>query len=215
MTTLSLLPHAATSSLPQLRDYQLELTADVHRAFDDSIRRVMLYCPTGGGKTEMGMHLVSQELDAGGRPLWLANRIDLIEQTSGRFERAGIAHGILQGQHYKTDRMQPAQIGSIQTVIRREISRPSLILIDEAHGATSTSYRNFLAQHADVPVIGLSATPFTKGLGAHVPALGGALFERLVWRVIPRDLIQRGWLVDCRIFAPSKPGSLQGAHHRR
>jgi DNA repair protein RadD len=26
-----------------------------------------------------------------------------------------------------------------------------------------------------------------------------------VWRVIPRDLIQRGWLVDCRIYAPSKP----------
>jgi DNA repair protein RadD len=120
MTTLSLLPHAATSSLPQLRDYQLELTADVHRAFDDSIRRVMLYCPTGGGKTEMGMHFVSQELDAGGRPLWLANRIDLIEQTSGRFERAGPRARHLAGQHYKTDRMQPAQIGSIQTVIRRE-----------------------------------------------------------------------------------------------
>lgn len=196
---------APARSLPQLRDYQLELTDDVTRAFDDGLKRVMLYCPTGGGKTEMGMHLVDQELRAGGRPLWLANRIDLIEQTSGRFDRAGISHGILQGRHFRTDRMQSAQIGSIQTVVRRDVLKPTLIVIDEAHGAASVTYRNFIAAHRDVPLVGLSATPFTKGLGANVQKIGGPLFERLCWRVIPRDLIQRGWLVDCRIFAPSKP----------
>ena len=64
-----------------LRDYQQELV-DLALAEIATHRRVCLYAPTGGGKTEMGLALVRHFLEAGQRPMWIANRIDLIEQSS-------------------------------------------------------------------------------------------------------------------------------------
>jgi len=55
------------------------------------------------------------------------------------------------------------------------------------------------------PVIGLSATPFSKGLGKHYDELRGALFECMVVASTIPELIEAGFLVDCDIYAPSEP----------
>lgn len=96
-------------------------------------------------------------------------------------------------------------VASIQTVARRGLPEVDLLVIDEAHGvAGSKDYRAVIAMHKGKPVIGLSATPFSKGLGKHYNELGGALFEKMVAATIS-DLVSQGFLVDCDVYAPSQP----------
>jgi DNA repair protein RadD len=48
-----------------------------------------------------------------------------------------------------------------------------------------------------VPFIGLSATPWTKGLGQH--------WDHLIVAATTKDLIEQGLLSPYRCFAPSTP----------
>jgi superfamily II DNA or RNA helicase len=165
----------------------------------------MLYSPTGSGKTEIGMALVKAARAKGKRVAFLCNRVHLVEQTSRRFLQAGIAHGVIQGENTKRI-YEPVLVASIQTVAKRGLPDVDLIIIDEAHTvAGSKDYRALIAAAKTVPVIGLSATPYAKGLGKHYDELGGALFEAMVIAATIPELIADGYLVDCDVYAPSEP----------
>jgi superfamily II DNA or RNA helicase len=58
---------------------------------------------------------------------------------------------------------------------------------------------DWMAQEAwlDVPFIGLSATPWTKGIGR--------LYDRLIMAATTQQLISDGYLAPFRVFAPSHP----------
>lgn len=57
----------------------------------------------------------------------------------------------------------------------------------------------------DIPVVGLTATPYSKGLGKEYPELGGPLFEKVITAAKIMDLIRDGFLVSAEIWAPSEP----------
>lgn len=179
-----------------LRPYQLDAinrlrqTVRVHQ-------RVALASPTGSGKTAIGCDMVLSAQTKNKRVLWVANRIELIEQASSRLDAIGIDHGVIQAQHWRWRPHLPVQVGSIQTLSRRQLPAADLVIIDEAHGATSKSYRDLIAGYPDAIVIGLTATPFSKGLGQ--------VFSELVSVAQVRELIDMGYLVDTRVFAPSAP----------
>lgn len=59
--------------------------------------------------------------------------------------------------------------------------------------------------HNLVPVVGLSATPFSPGLGKHYNELRGPLFQDLVEATTIRELIDQGFLCDLDVFAPADP----------
>jgi superfamily II DNA or RNA helicase len=165
----------------------------------------MLCSPTGSGKTEIGMALVKGALAKRKRVAFLCNRIHLVEQTSRRFAKAGILHGIIQGAN-TIRTYEKILIGSIQTVAKRGLPDVELILIDEAHCvAGSKEYRAVLAAANGSPVIGLSATPYARGLGKHYNELGGALFQQMVVAATISELISDGYLVDCDVYSPSEP----------
>jgi DNA repair protein RadD len=177
-----------------LRDYQSRLLTKATAA---PANRTCIYLPTGGGKTEIGIKLVESLLQHG-PVVWAVNRIELVNQTSDRFLAAGLDHGVLQAKHERTASWKDFQIASIQTLARRKISPLcSAIVIDEAHGAIATSYRSFLATNPNVPTWGLTATPFSRGLGK--------VFDRLVTDVTVADLTRDGWLVPALFFAPDRP----------
>ena len=48
-----------------------------------------------------------------------------------------------------------------------------------------------------MPVIGLSATPWTRGLGKH--------FDKLIIAATTQELIEAGYLSKFRVFAPASP----------
>lgn len=188
-----------------LRPYQDDLIARVRAEFSAGKKRVMLYAPTGAGKTELAMDMIRRSEERGKRVLFIANRLELINQASRRFAANGIPHGVIQGLHPLRDKFKSIQIASIQTLVRRQLPMADFIVIDEAHGAIAPMYRKVIASYPMARVVGLSATPFSKGLGKTFEGMDGPLFESLVHAVTPQTLIEMGFLVDCRVYSPSKP----------
>lgn len=195
----------AGSGALTLRPYQSLAVQNLRRALAGGIVREMLCSPTGSGKTEIGMALVRGARSKGKRVIFLCNRVHLVEQTARRFKKAGIDHGVIQGAN-TTRVYESVLVGSIQTVARRGMPEVDLILIDEAHTvAGSKEYRAVIAAAKGTPVIGLSATPYARGLGKHYDELGGPLFEHMTVAATIPDLIEAGYLVDCDVYAPSEP----------
>lgn len=189
----------------ELRPYQAAALQSLRLALAGGSRRVMAYSPTGSGKTEIAMAMIRGAIAKGKRVVFLCNRIGLVEQASRRFYASHIEHGVIQGDNTR-DTHRPVIVASIQTVARRGLPDADLIIIDEAHAvAGSKDYRELMIKRNALPVIGLSATPFAKGLGEDYPQLGGGLFEALVVAATIPELIDAGYLVDCDIYAPSEP----------
>ncbi len=187
----------------QLRDYQIEGLNRVRRSMSQGKTRVILYSPTGSGKTLMGLEIIKGALAKGKRCLFAANRIGLVHQASEVFTRAGILHGIVQGNNTR-DLHHNVLIASIQSLNSRGYPPVDLIIIDEAHGcAGSKEYKDLLEVYNGVKTVGLTATPFSRGLGKQYE--WGTLFEDLVVASTIPDLIRQGHLVDVDIYAPSTP----------
>ncbi|KAB2968133.1 DEAD/DEAH box helicase family protein [Zoogloea sp.] len=105
-----------------LRRYQSTALDNLRSALARKTRLVLLYSPTGSGKTEMGMAMIRGAVGKGKRVAFIANRVELIAQASRRFLAAGIPHGILQGQNTIALDSQ-VLICSIQTVAKRGLPR--------------------------------------------------------------------------------------------
>ena len=197
-----------------LRPYQAHAIQNLRLALAGGVVRQMLCSPTGSGKTEIGMALIKGARAKGKRVAFLCNRVQLVDQTSRRFVRSGIAHGIIQGDN-TTRIYENVLVASIQTVARRGLPDVDLIIIDEAHAvAGSKDYRAVIMAANGVPLIGLSATPYAKGLGKHYDELGGALFEKMIIAATISELIADHYLVDCDVYAPSAP-DMAGIKHTR
>lgn len=189
----------------ELRPYQASAIQALRLGLAGGVKRQMLYSPTGSGKTEIAMAIIKGAKQKGKRVVFLCNRIHLVSQASKRFNRAGLPHGVIQGDNTRHLHEQII-VASIQTVARRGMPDCDLIVIDEAHSvAGSKDFRSVIIERNAVPVIGLSATPFSKGLGKHYVELGGALFEAMTVATSIAELIEEKFLVDCEIYAPSEP----------
>lgn len=190
----------------ELRPYQHAAEQRARLALARGLRRVCLYLPTGGGKTLTATSIITKAVAKGRKVVFLANRKQLVKQTSEVLASYGIAHGILQAENTRSLDAQVI-VASIATVQVRGLPPDvGLIIIDECHGvAGSEKYRALLSKYNAVPVVGLSATPFASGMAKHYQDIGGPLFQELVVGATIGDLIADGYLVDCDIYAPSEP----------
>lgn len=188
-----------------LRPNQAQAVQNLRIALAGGVLRVMLYSPTGSGKTEIALAIIKGAQAKGKRVAFLANRVHLVEQASRRFYRSGIDHGIIQADNSR-DTHSPVLIASIQTVARRGLPDVDVIVIDEAHAvAGSKDFREVVLRNSVRPIIGLSATPFSRGLGRRFSELGGAIFEQMVVAANIGELIADGYLVDADFYAPAEP----------
>ena len=113
------------------------------------------------------------------------------------FAREGIYDvGVIQANHEMTNPSMPIQVASVQTLQKRDIPLADIVLIDEAH-RWFKFYGEWMQLWNNVPFVGLSATPWTKGLGKH--------FDDLIIAATTQDLIDNGYLSDFRVYAPSHP----------
>lgn len=162
-------------------------------------RRPMLQLPTGAGKTVVAAAIIEMALNKRKRCIFTVPAIELIDQSVNSFLHEGIAEvGVIQASHEMTDPSRPVQVASVQTLMRRPIPETDLVIIDEAHRMFDF-VTDWMTQDAwkRVPFIGLSATPYTKGLGKW--------FDDLIIPATMQDLIDLGYLAPFRVFAPSHP----------
>lgn len=184
-----------------LRPHQTRTLHALARAIAGGHRRVAVQMPTGAGKTVLAARIIEGNLAKGGRPIFVAPAISLIDQTVERLVQYGIDIrniGVIQASHPMTDYAKPVQVASAQTLARRKAHRldQSLVIVDECH-IQQRSIHDWMAAWNATPFIGLSATPWAKGMAKH--------WDCLVQEVGIRDLIDDGYLSPYRIFAASHP----------
>lgn len=176
----------------QLRAYQDLSMAGLREGFAAGHRSQMLYLPTGGGKTEIAISMLAAAAEKGNRVAMVLDRRILCEQTSGRLEKYSLDHGILMAGHFRYRPEKLIQICSAQTLeARGSFPGLKLLIVDEAH-TMRRSVTEFIKNNPEVKVVGLSASPFTKGLGA--------IYSNVVSRSTTRELVDLGDLSPLRVF---------------
>jgi DNA repair protein RadD len=182
----------------ELRPHQVALLGDLDRALVAGVRHVVVQAPTGFGKTIVAATLARRNLEVGRRTLFTVPALSLIDQTVEKFYAEGITDiGVIQANHDMTEWSQPVQIASVQTLMRRQMPSIDLVIVDEVH-RWFDAYKEWLqGPWSHLPVIGLTATPWTKGLGKH--------FDRLIIGATTSQLIEAGYLSKFRVFAPASP----------
>ena len=143
-----------------LRDYQLRAVEEVRAAIRAGKRHIMLQLPTGSGKTLTAACILAGALSKGNRTLFVAHRLELIDQTVATFARLGILSiGVIRAKDKRTAPEQPIQVASIQTLARRSKPEATIVIVDEAHRSCAKSYVQLFEAYPDAVFIGLSATP--------------------------------------------------------
>ncbi len=194
----------------RLREYQSKAADAVFKSFEEH-SSALVVMPTGSGKSVLFSHIIDQ--GDWGRVVVLAHREELIYQAAAHIERAtGYAPDIEMSSHYADKSMfrrNPVVVSSIQTQSRGRMERfdPNqfgLVLLDEAHHATSKSYRKVIdhyRKNPDCKLLGVTATPDR----ADEAALG-RVFDDVAFVYELSDAIKDGWLVP--IF--QRPIALHG-----
>lgn len=186
--------------LPTLYDYQENAVQRITEAIRAGQRRILLVAPTGSGKGTLATWMIVRATEKKKRVLFLVNRRELVKDTSRRLDKLGLDHGVIMADHPRRRPWLNVHIASIDTLRNRETLPPAdLIFVDECHFSLSDGWRKVLDYYTS-PVIGMTATPIRQdGRGL------GEFFQVLIEGPQAVDLIERGFLVPARIFAPSTP----------
>lgn len=177
------------------RDYQLQAIEDVRNAIRAGKKNVLLVAPTGSGKTTIASILIKESQNKGRHAAFVVDRKSLIKQTSETFDVHGIGHGIIQADNPRNQPDQLTQLCSVQTLAKRKWPAAALILVDEAHTISAVVRKRI--EPRNTIAIGLTATPFPKGLGK--------LYDAVVNCTTTNELIRRGYLAPFRIYSCAEP----------
>jgi DNA repair protein RadD len=181
-----------------LRPHQTSLIGEIDRDLAAGIRHIVALAATGFGKTIVAATLAKRNLDERRRTLFIVPALSLIDQTVDKFYAEGIRDiGVIQADHEMTNWSRPVQIASVQTLMRRQMPPTDIVIVDEVH-RWFDAYEEWLeGPWKHLPVIGLTATPWTRGLGKH--------FSKLIIGATTQQLINTGFLSPFRVFAPASP----------
>jgi DNA repair protein RadD len=167
-------------------------------------RRIMLNAPTSWGKT-IYMAEVIRRCQIRGLGAWVVvDAISLIDQTVQKLYAQGVySIAVLQSNHPMEDYGKKIQVCSVQTLCRRKLPpTPYVMFIDEAH-CQSKWLMDLIdsPEWQDVLVIGLSATPGSKGLGLH--------YHDMIVPITLREMIEQGRCCGYEAFVPEYTKSLK------
>ena len=181
------------NAFPPPRDFQTQALQRLREEMLQGKSRLILSAPTGSGKTYLGLLLAKLAMDKGRRAIFVCDRIELIDQTVNTAVNYGLRDiGVIQGAHPLRRNHARLLIASSQTLARRQWPVDiDLTIIDEAH-TIYESWSRRLRENPRAKTIGLTATPFTKGLGR--------LFDGLVNAAVMDRLVAEGVLVQPKFF---------------
>lgn len=181
-----------------LRPHQAKAIDMLRSSLGLGNRRVVLQAATGFGKTLTAAKIIESALAKNRKVLFTVPRLSLVDQTVAEFQREGIGHiGVIQSNHPRTDATAPVQVASVQTLARRPIPDDfGLVLVDECHETYAVIY-SLMARLDGAFFVGLSATPWARGMGKH--------WQDLCTSATIADLIEAGYLSKFLAYAPDVP----------
>lgn len=144
----------------ELREYQQEALASLERMRANKETIALLYHATGTGKT---VTAVSDAKRCGGRVLFVAHTIELVNQAYNTFKRLWPEVTVGKYADKNKDFDKHIICGSIQSVaLNLELfdeNEFDYLIIDEAHHASSDTYQKVLKHFNPKFTLGLTATP--------------------------------------------------------
>jgi DNA repair protein RadD len=185
-----------------LWDHQLRGMQELRAAYADGNSSVLCVAPCGSGKTRFATELCWSSIELGFRPLFVVHNGELMQQSIDAFRERGIDTGVIWSGH-EMDLTRPMQIGTIQTLMRRELPSFDFLILDEAHLHMTRSARLLIERVKPGSILGLSASPTLLG-GRSL----GDLYTALRQLAQPSELIAKGILLEPTVYAPSHPDVL-------
>jgi superfamily II DNA or RNA helicase len=177
----------------QMRDHQVKFFADCRQAVKEGHTRIVGCASVGWGKTLLSANMFKSAYERGNVSMFTVPRNALIEPSVEEFEAEGLTDiGIIQQDHPRTNPSAKLQVASIHTAVNRPMDNPpKLVIVDEVHLMTE-QFQKIIDSEAwkRVVVIGLSATPWKKGMGR--------IWTKLVRTKTTAQLIEEGYLVRAR-----------------
>ena len=176
----------------ELREHQMQVIDALRDGFRQGHRAQLLYAPTGFGKTEVAIYLMKATSEKYKKAAIVLDRLVLVDQTSMRLSKYGLNHGVFQSEHWKYDIRERLQVCSAQTMEKRNnFPEMDLIIVDECH-ITREQTTELIKANPKTRVIGLTATPFTKGLGD--------IYSNVVCGATTQDLVKNKWLTPLKVY---------------
>jgi superfamily II DNA or RNA helicase len=192
----------------QLRPYQkTAVQSVVSRYRDRGERRLLLYLPTGAGKTVIATYIIKalrQSNHGSKKTLFVAHRQEILDQTAQTIARhlPGVCVQVEQGER-NADASAEIIVASVQSLVRRKDRyNPKdygLIICDECHRALAPSWEEviqyFAGASTETLLLGMTATPRrTDGKSAL------DVFEQTAFEISRTDLEDLGFLVPMQYF---------------
>lgn len=190
----------------QERQYQTKIVDEARLALRRT-NAVLVYLPTGGGKTVIASRMTVNALARNLTTWFICHRDFLVDQTAKTFERLGIDFAfVAAGRRWNPyARMQICSIDTLKNRLDR-LTLPNLIIWDECHHVAASGWAKVREWAGSAKHVGLSATPVRldgKGLDGS--------FGEIVTGPSVGWLIDEGYLCDYRAFAPPfDPDILKG-----
>lgn len=175
-----------------------------------SHQAVLLFAPTGFGKTVLSSALIKLISDAEKRVIFAVHRDALIKQTSNTLDGFGIRHSFIAAGYHHNPYLK-VNIASIPSLQNRLGKHPAdYLFVDEAHLSASAGWSKTIEFYraAGTKIIGMTGSPERldgKPLGA--------VWDTMVLGPSTRWLIENGFLSKYRAFAPAGV-DLSGVHTR-
>ena len=148
----------------ELRDYQKQLKAHIYQLIREGQKRILLYAPTGSGKTAILSSIISDALSRNKRVMLIVHRDFLVEQSRQAMIKTGINPddiGVIKA-GYREDRERPIQIAVLQSLQNRATpEKLDLVILDECHSTAFYKHYEIIKSHTLNAVhLGFSASPW-------------------------------------------------------
>lgn len=190
-----------------LRSYQSDV---VNQARDlcrkvSQPTRVIIQAETGSGKTVIVLEPIRLSHERKKRVLFVCRGRELVKQADAHLWEWGIPHGIIMaGEETCPANIQLCSKDTLLSWVKRRQKIPlpeaDLVIIDECHETYAKGWRWLLDQFSHAVVLGLTATP-VRADGRNL----GDLWKGMVQAIPTSKLIEGGWIVKTKVFAPYRP----------